>query len=153
MLSLLSFKKSMFAGVLDGGRDEVFLGGTRLKRFMDSVDEATGSIPQPPSPTPPEATQPAPEKPVQGPAVPKAPSPDQAWAEVASAGVSLLEKLATAVSGGRGAAGQEPAAGLPSALIARDETTGRDYLKLPLPDPSVLGKIADAFKALSQTRP
>ncbi len=35
MLGLLSFKKSMFAGVLDGGQSEVFLGGTRLKQFME----------------------------------------------------------------------------------------------------------------------
>jgi hypothetical protein len=34
----------MFAGVLDGGAKEVFLGGTRLKRFMESVETATGSV-------------------------------------------------------------------------------------------------------------
>jgi superfamily II DNA or RNA helicase len=47
MLNLLAFKRSVFAGVLDAGDDEVFMGGTRLKRFMESVDKATGSIPQP----------------------------------------------------------------------------------------------------------
>jgi len=47
MLETLRFKRSMFAGVLDGGKDEVFLGGTRLKRFMESVDKVTGSIPTP----------------------------------------------------------------------------------------------------------
>jgi SNF2 family DNA or RNA helicase len=46
MLSLLSFKQSLFSGVLDKGKDEVFLGGTRLKRFMDSVDKATNAIPE-----------------------------------------------------------------------------------------------------------
>ncbi|MFA6133162.1 MAG: DEAD/DEAH box helicase [Phycisphaerae bacterium] len=45
MLGLLKFKKSMFTGVLDGGKNEVFLGGTRLKQFMDSVEKATTSIP------------------------------------------------------------------------------------------------------------
>jgi hypothetical protein len=35
MLDLLKFKKSLFAGVLDGGQDEVFMGGTRLKPFME----------------------------------------------------------------------------------------------------------------------
>ena len=45
MLGLLKFKKSLFAGVLDRGEDEVFLGGTRLKRFMESVEKATGEIP------------------------------------------------------------------------------------------------------------
>jgi superfamily II DNA or RNA helicase len=46
MLSLLGFKKSLFAGVLDGGQDEVFLGGSRLTRFMESVEKATGDIPR-----------------------------------------------------------------------------------------------------------
>jgi superfamily II DNA or RNA helicase len=47
MLGLLSFKKSVFSGVLDGGESEVFLGGTRLKQFMDAVDKAAGAIPGP----------------------------------------------------------------------------------------------------------
>jgi superfamily II DNA or RNA helicase len=46
MLELLAFKQSLFAGVLEEGQEEVFLGGTRLKRFMDSVDKATSAIPE-----------------------------------------------------------------------------------------------------------
>ncbi len=45
MLSVLAFKQSMLAGVLDGGQSEVFLGGSRLKRFMESVQQVTGAIP------------------------------------------------------------------------------------------------------------
>ena len=45
MLGLLAFKKSLFAGVLDQGDDEVFLGGTKLKRFIESVEKATTAIP------------------------------------------------------------------------------------------------------------
>ena len=45
MLSLIDFKKSVFSGVLDGGSDEVFLGGSRLKNFMETVERASGSIP------------------------------------------------------------------------------------------------------------
>src|SRR5205085_9989323 len=33
MLSVIKFKKSLFAGVLDGGEKEVFLGGSRLNKF------------------------------------------------------------------------------------------------------------------------
>ena len=47
MLSLLGFKSAMFSGVLDGGKDEIFLGGTRLKRFMESVETATTAISEP----------------------------------------------------------------------------------------------------------
>ncbi len=43
MLSILAFKKSLFAGVLDGGPSEVLLGGSRLKRFMESVEQVTAA--------------------------------------------------------------------------------------------------------------
>src|SRR5205823_12373736 len=45
MLSVLKFKKSLFAGALDGGDKEVFLGGSRLTRFMETVEKTTSSIP------------------------------------------------------------------------------------------------------------
>lgn len=45
MLSVLSFKKSLFAGVLDGGEREVFLGGSRLTRFMETVERTTVARP------------------------------------------------------------------------------------------------------------
>ncbi len=44
MLSLLKFKRSLFSGVLDGGPKDVSMGGTRLKRFMESVQSATNTI-------------------------------------------------------------------------------------------------------------
>lgn len=47
MLKLIEFKRSVFAGVLDGGENEVFLGGSRLKRFMESVENATDRITPP----------------------------------------------------------------------------------------------------------
>ena len=45
MLSVLRFKKSLFAGVLDGGENRVFLGGSRLKQFLDTVENVTNKIP------------------------------------------------------------------------------------------------------------
>jgi hypothetical protein len=47
MLSVLGFKRSLFAGVLDGGEREVFLGGSRLTRFMESVERVTAGISAP----------------------------------------------------------------------------------------------------------
>jgi SNF2 family DNA or RNA helicase len=35
---VLAFKQSLFAGVLDGGDSEVVLQGTRLSKFMETVD-------------------------------------------------------------------------------------------------------------------
>jgi len=44
MLSLLAFKRSMFSGVLDGGRDEVFMGETRFNKFMKTVETVSGTM-------------------------------------------------------------------------------------------------------------
>lgn len=44
MLSVLAFKKSLFAGVLDGGEVDVFMQGTRLSKFMESVEQVAGAI-------------------------------------------------------------------------------------------------------------
>lgn len=44
MLGVLAFKKSLFAGVLDGGAGEVFLQGTRLASFMKSVEQVAGAM-------------------------------------------------------------------------------------------------------------
>ncbi len=41
MLALLAFKKSLFAGALDGGASAVMLQGTRLSKFMESVEQVT----------------------------------------------------------------------------------------------------------------
>jgi hypothetical protein len=48
MLSLLGFKELLFAGVLDGGEAQVFLGGSRLGRFIERVEQVTGAIPTAP---------------------------------------------------------------------------------------------------------
>ena len=47
MLSVLAFKQSLFAGVLDGGESEVALQGTRLSKFMEAVEQATGGVEAP----------------------------------------------------------------------------------------------------------
>ncbi len=57
MLDLIKFKRSLFAGVLDGDKDAVFMGGTRLKKFMDGVEAATAAIP---GAEPPPAAEPEP---------------------------------------------------------------------------------------------
>ncbi|MFH1878269.1 MAG: DEAD/DEAH box helicase [Candidatus Omnitrophota bacterium] len=44
MLDILAFKKSMFSGVLDGGSNNVFMGETRFKRFMKTVEKVSESM-------------------------------------------------------------------------------------------------------------
>lgn len=44
MLSVLAFKRSLSAGILDGGSGEISLGGSRLSRFMKEVESVTGNM-------------------------------------------------------------------------------------------------------------
>ena len=45
MLSVLQFKKSLFSGALDRGESTIMLGGSRLKKFIETVEKATAAIP------------------------------------------------------------------------------------------------------------
>lgn len=45
MLSVLKFKKSLFAGALDNGESTITLGGSRLTKFIETVEQTTGAIP------------------------------------------------------------------------------------------------------------
>lgn len=173
MLGLLSFKKSVFSGVLDGGEREVFLGGTRLKQFMDTVDKATGAIPSPiPSddaaggngqaakapaaprgqepmglPSPPSAASGAGKQaqPIHRPGSPII--TPQAVGDLLSAGAALLNQLGQSL---RQAADSGPqrdiSAGLGS-LLSRDDATGQTYLKLPLPKQDVLQPLLNLLLA------
>src|SRR5437016_1340811 len=69
MLSVLQFKKSLFAGVLDDGATEVFLGGSRLSKFLETVEKATGAIPEVTVEEGPEEKEEAPATPVEAAAV------------------------------------------------------------------------------------
>jgi superfamily II DNA or RNA helicase len=157
MLNILAFKKSMFAGVLDDGQSEVFLGGSRLKRFMESVEKASESIP-PSMPqqteAPPDGTAAAQEEEApSAPAVPiaAAEAPSPIWTDLLTAGMSFLEKLGQTMQATRqgGQASSGSPAGAPAAMVARDEATGQQYLKLPLPDGEVMRKIADLLSVFA----
>jgi superfamily II DNA or RNA helicase len=96
MLSVLSFKQNLASGILDDGEKEVFLGKSRLNKFIETVQKVTGDIPtQPPedvehaaaeSPEP--ADEDADERPAAGRASPRAaaprPSPSGAGSQPAS---------------------------------------------------------------------
>jgi len=148
MLGLLAFKKSMFAGVFDDGQNDVFLGGTRLKRFMESVEKAAGSIP-PPMPQQTEsapdddATESVPSVPSSSTSPPQPQPPN--WNDLLATGMSLLEKLGQTL----GASRQAGQGGSPAAMVARDEATGQNYLKLPLPDGDTMRKIADLLSVFT----
>ena len=152
MLELLKFKKSVFSGVLDGGQDAVFLGGTRLKRFMESVETATGTIARPThAPAPPET---APLAPPAAPSAGPAAAPEQLWSDLATAGQALLQGLGRMFAAGTGhgasSNSDRPSAGPPAGLLERDERTGQTYVKLPMPDPETLQKLVDVLAAFTK---
>lgn len=153
MLSLLKFKRSLFAGVLDGGEKEVFLGGSRLNRFMETVERASTAIPETTVEDGSSAAASAAEGEMDDAQAawsraPGQPSADP-WSRLFQTGLGLLQQFAAAsgvtdVKGGR-------AREAGPALIRRDQRTGEPYLRLPVPPPDVLDKALQAFGALLES--
>jgi superfamily II DNA/RNA helicase len=163
MLSVLAFKKSLFAGVLDGGEVDVFMQGTRLSKFMESVEQVAGAISEDEGDvqSDPLTDQPHAAEDSAAPAIESAaatarsaapaeprhtnsaspePAPVEAdpWAAILEAGAALLQGLAAS----RGSAGP----GAAPIAIERDPVTGQASIRLPLPDPAVLQRLAKAFE-------
>ncbi|HVT43656.1 MAG TPA: DEAD/DEAH box helicase [Thermoanaerobaculia bacterium] len=163
MLSGLRFKKSLFAGVLDGGESEVFLGGSRLTRFMESVDSVAGEIGP--------VTVEEPEVPPEVAAVSATDASESAGvvrelhdAEPAgspatpTAATSLAEPLAKLFENGVGLL-QQIAAALPAEsdgatrpatrrIESRIDENGEAYLAVPIPSREAVARVAEALQAL-----
>ena len=150
MLGILSFKRALFAGVLDGGSAEVSLGGTRLSRFMEGVEKVAGNTG---TPVVQEAAV------VDEPAIAATANDllseaggaaeNDALGGLINAGLNFLTQLAEASrassNGGNGKA--------VSPLLETDEKTGRSYLRVPMPDPDVLKKITATLAGLFPVQP
>jgi len=154
MLSLLSFKQSLFSGVLDKGADEVFLGGTRLKRFMESVDEATSAIPESmPQQSETNGNGDGTEQEIavetKSKEVPQAVQ-QQNWSDIVSTGLSFLDKLGQTLLGQHNQL-HEPISKIFSGLkIETDKTTGQRLLSLPIPKKEMLEGAAKLLIELSK---
>jgi superfamily II DNA or RNA helicase len=163
MLNVLKFKKSLFAGVLDGGEKEVFLGGSRLTRFMETVEAATAAIPAgtaeepqdvPAEPEPP----PAPTSGTGAPAAAPAPTGDgdeatappagpDPWSGLLQAGMALIQQFAGGTVDGAVRNGTPRV----EAFVQRDSQTGEPYLRLPVPPPQVIDQAVRALSALLES--
>jgi hypothetical protein len=164
MLSVLAFKRSLSAGILDGGSSEISLGGSRLNRFMKDVENVTGRMGEG------EAVTPAEE--VRNIVI----ADDAGSAEELSADVNVgAGEMASARVDGAGASprdsGPDPwqalvqvgtqfiaalaAANDPGApahpWIERDPATGAQNLKMPLPPPETARQLANALSALADS--
>ena len=130
LLSLISFKKSLFAGVLDGGENDVFMGESKFTKFMKTIEQvATPSAEQAHLPTlakeePAIGTQEISEE--------KAPKAEP-MQELFSTGIAFLERLST-VAGN----------------IETDKASGKQCLKIPMPDNETLEKLASAMDAFAK---
>lgn len=153
ILSLLSFKKALFAGVLEQGQDEVFLGGTRLKRFMESVEKTTGSIPQsmPAAETEAEHAEPQRKRAAKGKAAEQAPTTaaPSGWEQLLSAGLALLGNLAQ-TAGSRQPEARHIAETLTNIRIEKDQADGRPQLKIPLPPKETLTLIGNTIQEFAK---
>ena len=167
MLSVLAFKRSLAAGILDGGGADISLEGTRLSRFMKEVEAVTGAV------APGEPITPSEETPAVGAqaddaggggedgsgeieeaqavASGRAPAASGAngndspttdpWAALLGVGTQLVEALA--------AASQPEHKGASHPWVVRDDTTGQSHLKLSLPEPETVGRIAEVLAGLA----
>ncbi len=139
MLSILSFKKSLFAGVLDAGEDNVFLGKSRLKKFMESVETVTSSIPQ----TDHEIPSPDAEPSVQKEAEPTPEPAGEPLQDLLTTGAAFLQSLSKNLSGIQRSGKLNT-----NRFLETDKKTGRSYLKMPLPDKKVIQSALPAINSL-----
>lgn len=158
MLSVLAFKRSLSAGILDGGSSEISLGGSRLNRFMKEVENVTGNMGEG------EAVAPAEEignitaaaEPVQsGNESARTAADESAMARTAvelpldvgpdpwQALVQIGTQFMTAIA----AAGDPAAPAHP--WIERDSATGLPSLKMPLPTGETARQLAGALSAIA----
>jgi superfamily II DNA or RNA helicase len=156
MLSVLAFKRSLSAGILDGGSSEISLGGSRLNRFMKDVENVTGRMGEGVAVTPAEEVRNIDS------------ADDVGFAEEVDTNVSIGTGD-VAIGRTKGTAGPEPwqalaqvgaqfiaalaAANDPNApahpWIERDPATGAQNLKLPLPSPETARQLAKTLSALA----
>ncbi len=141
MLALLAFKKSLFAGVLDGGKSDIHLGGSRLTRFMEGVQRATA----PPVPEAASAAPPAPEPPAaqltNGSAAEAsvvATPEGNPWQPLLALGQALLQEITGAPDA--------DASGRATGLVQLDPETGERYLRLPVPEPDAVARLTEALR-------
>ncbi len=157
MLSVLAFKRSLAAGILDGGTGEISLGGSRLNRFMKDVENVTGHMGEGEAVSPAEEadhvvatsgpepidTVDAENKAVEEQEVDDAASVQSSadpWGALLQFGSQLVSAL-TATDDGR----------TTHPWIERDPVTGSHSLRVPLPPPETAKRIADALSLFADT--
>lgn len=168
MLSVLAFKRSLSAGILDGGQNEVSLGGSRLSRFMKDVEKVTGGMGEGEAMAPAEEAASVASAAVESPVEvadadvaaaagnlasaahaswPKSAAPvlqqpvADPWSVLLQAGTQLISALRVP--------GETQASSHP--WLERDPATGACNLRLPLPAPEQARQLADALSVIADS--
>jgi superfamily II DNA/RNA helicase len=164
MLSVLAFKRSLSAGILDGGSSEISLGGSRLNRFMKDVENVTGRMGEGATVTPAEEVRnivaaDEPHSGEDGTTDVNSDARETAIAEVAGAAPSsrdagpdpwqALAQVGAQFVAALAAANDPGAPAHP--WIERDPATGAQNLKMPLPPPETARQLANALSALADS--
>lgn len=160
MLNVLKFKKGLFAGVLDGGEKEIHFEGSRLKRFMETIESITQeqrNIKTSENGSPPEN----PESPIQqpmadalpsqndqnsAPVPPKNAAPNLDWEDIISSGVDLVSKFMAQLAKPKGDQGGHSISGkIRREWFEVDTQTNRLKMNIPMPKPEALEKLGQIF--------
>lgn len=161
MLSVLAFKRSLAAGILDGGASEILLGGSRLTRFMKDVENVTGRMGE-------SEVMAAVEEAASGAVMSGNAAREASVVETDLVGAGERRPQALTVDTAQRGASFEPwsellqfGAVLASALsepgdvavthpwVERDAVTGERSLRLPLPSPETARRLADVLSTIS----
>jgi superfamily II DNA or RNA helicase len=157
MLSLLKFKSGLFAGVLDGGEKEVFLGGSRLSRFLETVDKVTGSIPAisaderadgPATPAASPLASRRDETDGGSPAGPRSSGAAAAWEPLLATGLRFLQEIAAASSPPRAPASPDAGGRRRARETGRAPQVEGGYLKIALPPPELIQQAMSGLQKL-----
>lgn len=145
LLEVLKFKSSLFAGALDGGEDEIFMGESKFKHFMATVEKVAGT----PSAadtlmTDVEEREHVEEETqmISDSALPTTPSPTTSASEFFTTAGNLFNTLAQTF------VDKDKTGAFISSLIEKDASTGKSYVKIGVESEEVLAKAVEAFANL-----
>ena len=145
LLEVLKFKQSLLAGALDGGEDEIFMGESKFKHFMATVEKVAGT----PSAVNTSMTDVEEREYIEegtqtisAPVLPITPSPTTPASEFFTTAGNLFNTLAQTF------ADKDKTEEFISSLIEKDTSTGKSYVKIGIESEEILEKAVEAFANL-----
>jgi len=166
ILGLLSFKKSLFAGVLDDdGSDVVMMGQSQMEQFMTSVEEATtglekadyqvevGEKEEEQAAAVDEAEDAFNDQDEQEKPEAAVDTGQKALNDLLEGGARFLMGLSQALAPQKSASEldgavkpEQPLESIVQRFVGNDEATGKPCLKIPIPEPEVVNSIVSGLQ-------